>query len=119
VLVVEDDVLMRVGAAQYLRDCGFTVLEAANADEAQTIIADDRFIRAVFADVRLPGRHDGMDLMTWIRAEHPEVRVLLTTGLHPLPVPPAGVPLIRKPYYLFEVERHIKSMLAEKPGAQR
>ena len=37
ILVVEDDVLVRMPIAQYLRDCGYKVIEAANADEATTV----------------------------------------------------------------------------------
>jgi CheY-like chemotaxis protein len=37
-LFVEDEVLVRMPIAQYLRDCGYRVIEAANADEAMTVL---------------------------------------------------------------------------------
>ena len=51
ILVVEDDVLVRVAAAQYLRGRGFPVLEAVNVDEAVDILRADSLVRVVFADV--------------------------------------------------------------------
>jgi CheY-like chemotaxis protein len=38
VLVVKDDVLIRIPIAQYLRDCGYRVIEAACADEAMAVL---------------------------------------------------------------------------------
>jgi CheY-like chemotaxis protein len=38
ILVVEDDVLVRMPISQYLRDCGYKIIEAANADEAMTVL---------------------------------------------------------------------------------
>jgi CheY-like chemotaxis protein len=42
VLVVEDDVLIRMPISQYLRDCGYRVIEAANADEAMAVLVDEK-----------------------------------------------------------------------------
>jgi DNA-binding NtrC family response regulator len=39
ILVVEDDVLVRMPISQYLRDCGYKVIEATNAEEAKTILS--------------------------------------------------------------------------------
>ena len=38
VLVLDGDVLVRMPIAQYLRDCGYRVLEATSVDEAMTIL---------------------------------------------------------------------------------
>jgi CheY-like chemotaxis protein len=119
ILVVEDDVLVRAAASHYLRNCGFTVVEAVDVAEALQILTTDRLVRAVFADVRLPGGRDGLDLMNVIRTDCPEVKVLLTSGIAPFPELPPDVLLLRKPYYLFEVERQLVNLLAEETsGAQ-
>ena len=56
ILVVEDDVLVRMPISQYLRDCGYKVIEAANADEAMTVLLHkETVIDIVFTDIEMPG----------------------------------------------------------------
>jgi len=112
ILVVEDDVLVRVAAAQYLRGRGFPVLEAVNVDEAVDILRADSLVRVVFADVRLPGLRDGVELARVIQRDFPKVEVLLTSGISPFPELQGGVTLIKKPYFLVDIERHLRSLLA-------
>lgn len=81
VLVVEDEILIRLTVADYLRDCGFHVLEAANADEAVRILTADIPVDIVFSDVQMPGTMDGFGLARWLRAHRPQVRIILTSGL--------------------------------------
>jgi CheY-like chemotaxis protein len=113
VLVVEDDVLVRMAAAQYLRRCGFAVLEAVDVDEALAILGADTLIRVVFTDVKMPGARDGLDLAHAILSDHPNVRVLLTSGVSPSPDTMPGVTLLKKPYFLYDVERRIRSLMAQ------
>jgi CheY-like chemotaxis protein len=78
VLVVEDDVLVRLVIAGYLRECGYRVLEAANADEAMRLLERDAArIDVVLTDVEMPGEMDGFALAQWLRRERPEVEVLM------------------------------------------
>jgi len=112
ILVVEDEVLVRAATTRYLRDCGFIVIEAVDADEALGVLRATAAIKLVFADVRLPGTRNGLDLLQIIRNEYPDVKALLTTGARPFP---EGVPLVRKPYILFEVERQIRTLLRPAP----
>jgi len=81
VLVVEDEILIRLTVADYLRECGLHVLEAANADEAVRVLEADVGIDVVFSDIQMPGSMDGFGLARWIRERHPHIRVLLTSGL--------------------------------------
>ncbi len=111
-MVVEDDLDLRDVAAEYLRNRHFTVVEAASAEEALHILARDRFVRAVFADVRLAGAGSGVALMHLIRSDCPEVKVLLTSGVPSLADPTPGVPFLPKPYRLAEVERQLLNLLS-------
>ena len=114
VLVVEDDVLIRVATAQYLRGSGFEVLEAVSVDEAVRILQANKAVRVVFTDVRLPGTRSGIDLLEIVRRDFPHARVMFTSGFVGADeLADKGVTFIRKPYFLFEVERHIKALLAE------
>jgi len=102
VLVVEDEVLIRYAATNYLRSCGFTVLEAVDADEALDILQSGSPVDVVFSDVKLPGSRNGADLARVIRSDHSHVKVLLTSGVAPFSQV-EGVTLMKKPYFLFEV----------------
>jgi CheY-like chemotaxis protein len=78
VLVVEDDVLVRLVIAGYLRDCGYRVLEAASAAEALRLLErDEARVDVVLTDVQMPGEMDGFALAQWVRRVRPEVEVLL------------------------------------------
>ena len=113
ILVVEDEVLTRIATADYLRGCGLAVLEAIDVDQALTLLEDERALRLVFADIRLPGPRSGLDLMEIMRRDYPHVKMLLTSGVIKADEATlGGTTLLRKPYFLFEVERHVKSLLA-------
>jgi DNA-binding NtrC family response regulator len=80
ILVVEDDVMVRMGIADHLRSNGYVVLEAASFDEARVLFAVGWLIEAVFSDVKLPDLRDGIELALWIELNHPDVPVLLTSA---------------------------------------
>lgn len=80
VLVVEDEVFIRLDIAEYLRECGYRVVEAGNADEAIRILESQLPIDLVFSDIQMPGDMDGFGLARWIRQNHPDIRIILTSG---------------------------------------
>ena len=80
ILVVEDDFLVRAVAVAHLQECGFSIVEAQTADEAMHILQDTRSIAAVFSDVQMPGRMDGIALAQWLARLCPKIKVLLTSG---------------------------------------
>jgi CheY-like chemotaxis protein len=111
VLIVEDDVLVRAAAAQYLRGAGFTVLEAVDVDQALTLLRAEP-VELVFADVKLPGTRNGLDLVRMLPTEFPGVKGLLTSGVVAADELPLGeMTLLKKPYFLFELERHLRRLL--------
>jgi len=115
ILVVEDEVVVRLTIVDYLRDSGFRVLEADSADEALEILNDpDSIVDMVFSDVQTPGQMDGFALATWLRSEKPGVRLMLTSGAARAADRPEGVaaPLVEKPYDPEVVERELRAMLA-------
>ncbi|MDR3529426.1 MAG: response regulator [Rhodopila sp.] len=116
VLVVEDEAMVRITITEYLRDCGYNVVEACDAAEAIAAVDTAGPIDLVFSDVRMPGRMDGFGLAEWFLSHHPGVPVLLTSGYNGgrafaadgLP----GVRLIDKPYSQIQVEQRIARLLA-------
>lgn len=100
VLIVEDEFLIRMATADAIRDVGFEVLEAADADRAIAILESRSDIRVVFTDIHMPGSMDGAKLAHSIKHRWPPVRIIATSGrlaLGELDLP-AGTVLFPKPY---------------------
>lgn len=100
VLVVEDEVLVRTFATDFLVEAGFKVFEAVNADEALTVLQSRADVHAVVTDVEMPGSMSGVSLAEAVRERWPGIAVIITSGRDP---PEkfklsADVPFIRKPY---------------------
>jgi DNA-binding NtrC family response regulator len=121
ILVVEDDVLIRMPIAQYLRDCGYKVIEAVSADEAMAVLLHrETVIDIVFSDIEMPGSVDGFGLSKWIRENRPGMDVILA-GTVPRTIDAAKglcesgpVP---KPYDAQSVHNHIRRLLAARKAA--
>jgi CheY-like chemotaxis protein len=78
ILLVEDDVSIRVPIAQYLRECGYKVIEAINANEAMTVLLDEKtIIDVVFSNVDMPSFTDAFGLSKWLREKRPGLEVIL------------------------------------------
>jgi len=111
ILVVEDDILTRMAACDHLREAGHRVLEAADAEEARTLLRASEPIEVVFSDINMPGM-DGVALAVWIGKEFPDVKVVLTSG-DPGNAVAAQVAayFLAKPYDLETLGRLIKQLL--------
>jgi CheY-like chemotaxis protein len=110
VLVVEDEVVLRMAVSAHLRDSGFVVVEAVDAQEAVELLSANRSIELVFSDINMPGPADGNDLAVWMGNQFPEVKVLLTSGISRQ----GGPPFIGKPYSFVDLQRRIETMLADR-----
>jgi CheY-like chemotaxis protein len=114
VLVVEDEQLVRMLIVEYLRDCGYHVLEARDANEAIAATDLEPSVSVVFSDIRMPGAMDGFGLAEWFRCHHPKVPVLLTSGYSgrcSQQAPALQNEFIEKPYSQMQVERRIAALL--------
>jgi CheY-like chemotaxis protein len=114
VLIVEDEFLIRAATADAIRDAGFEVLEAGNADEALVALETRSDIRVVFTDMRMPGSMDGAHLAHAIRKRWPPVRIMATSGkvaLETLTLP-AGTLLFPKPYTAGDVAWALQALTA-------
>ncbi len=80
ILVVEDEVFIRFDVADFLRESGFDVIEAGSAQEAVEAIASGARVDLVFSDIQMPGAMNGLGLAIFIRANHPGLPVILTSG---------------------------------------
>lgn len=81
ILLAEENVIVRFGIAEYLRDCGLTVLEAATSQEAKAILQAVRNIDVLFSDPQLAGPEGGFALAQWVRRNRPGLHVVLEASL--------------------------------------
>ena len=111
---------MRMPIAQYLRDCGYKVIEAASGDEAMAVLLHrEAVVDVVFSDIEMPGAVDGFGLAKWIREHRPGLDVVLA-GTIPRTVECAkelceegSVP---KPYEAKAVHNHDSPLLNSPDG---
>jgi CheY-like chemotaxis protein len=116
VLVVEDEILVRVVIAAYLRDCGFDVVEAGDADEAVRILEASIRVDIVFSDVNMPGRLDGFGLAQWVCRERPGLKIILTSGAAPAAKEASDLcthgPILAKPYDPAKLASQLRALMA-------
>jgi CheY-like chemotaxis protein len=82
VIVVEPDILARMVIADYLRGCGYKVIEARVAEEALTVLRADVKVDVVFSEVKGIGFMDGFSFAKEIRQTYPGIDVILTSGIN-------------------------------------
>jgi two-component sensor histidine kinase/FixJ family two-component response regulator len=80
VLVVEDDMVLRMRAVDVVEDAGFTPLEAVNADEAIAILESRPDISLLYTDVQMPGSMDGLKLAHAVHGRWPHIKIILVSG---------------------------------------
>lgn len=84
VLIVEDEVVLRMLTVEIVEEAGFTALEAANADDALAILEVREDIRLVVTDVQMPGSMDGVKLAHAVRHRWPPIKILVVSGQYRL-----------------------------------
>jgi len=117
VLVVEDDVLLRLAASDHFRDAGLAAVEAANGEEAQSVLDAGVAIDLVFSDINMGDGIDGIALATWIAARYADIPVVITSGLqNALNEAQAECPqakaFILKPYDYDALVRRVRGIIA-------
>jgi CheY-like chemotaxis protein len=80
VLVVEDDMLLRMRAVDMVEDAGFTSVEAVDADEAVAILESRSDIALLFTDIQMPGSMDGLKLAHAVHKRWPPIKIILVSG---------------------------------------
>ena len=80
VLVVEDEMVLRMRAVDIVEDAGFKALEAVNADEALSILESRSDISLLFSDIQMPGTMDGLKLAQAVHHRWPSIKIILVSG---------------------------------------
>jgi DNA-binding NtrC family response regulator len=120
IMVIEPEVLVRMTIAEFLRDCGFKVVEGIVAEDVRSVIDAGTRLDIVFSEVRLAGKIDGFALATQLRNTHPGIDVILTSGVTGAAEKSTQLcaegPL-KKPYKAADVAAHINLLLERRRSA--
>jgi len=116
VLVVDDEVFARLFAVQVFLDEGFTVLEAADAEEGLEVLEKNDDVGLLFTDISMPGDMDGLDLIARVWKERPGLSFVATSG-QVMPADeqlPLGARFLPKPYTAHALMSMIREVAAVK-----
>jgi CheY-like chemotaxis protein len=113
VLIVEDEFLLRMDAADAIAAAGFEVVEAANADEAIEVLESRTDITVVFTDIQMPGSMDGLKLAQAVRGRWPPIKIIATSGRLHLDESdlPEGGRFLPKPYSPSQVTGALRELI--------
>lgn len=121
ILLVEDNLAMRLSVAEVLMGLGYEVKSASTGDDALSLLgSDDHAIDLILTDLVMPGM-DGLQLSKSVRQRFPEIKVLVMTG-HSLEegrlqtLQQTAVPWIQKPFSLQELSKKIRDVLGVTPN---
>src|ERR1700757_4821161 len=80
VLVVENEMILRMRAVDIVEDAGFNPVEAVNAEEAISILESRSDISLLFTDIQMPGSIDGLKLAHAVHDRWPSIKIILVSG---------------------------------------
>jgi len=118
VLVVEDDVLVRMLACDILKDAGYDALEAVDAREALVLLEARPDIALLFTDVDMPGEIDGLGLARLTTLRWPDLPIIATSGariVQSVDLPPTGR-FLQKPYRPSSLIEAVEAAVPLGPG---
>jgi len=121
ILLVDGDVITRTVISDYLRHCGYRVIEAHDTSEARQALRQEGFnVDVILSDVELPGDVNGFQLAAWVRQNMPAVKVVLSSAVERTANVAADLceegPHLAKPYEPSTVVDHIKRLKGGSSG---
>jgi len=119
VLIVDGEIVSRHVIAEYLRQCGYAVVEAANTNEAMIALKEATLsIDIILCEVTVVGSQSCFELASWVRAHRPELEVKLAGGLEMTAQTAAELcesgPHLKRPYEPSAVVDYIKRLRASR-----
>ena len=116
ILVTEDDAMIRVGLVLTLEGMGYEVIEAGSGAETMAALDKGKKIDVLVADLGLPDMN-GLELATKVRADRPDLQIIIATGQTALPegadkVPGPKLNLLVKPFSADQLANSIKRTVA-------
>ena len=113
VLVVEDEMMLRMRAIDIVEDAGYTLLEALDAAEAVAILESRSDVALMCTDIQMPGQMDGMGLAHAVHERWPTIGIIVVSGQLNLPnldLPPRSR-FFSKPLNAGEVIAEMRDMI--------
>jgi CheY-like chemotaxis protein len=113
VLVVEDEMLLRMRAVDMVEDAGYISVEAVDADEAVAILESRSDVALIFTDIQMPGSMNGLELAHTVHERWPPIKIILVSGqLKPANIDiPADSRFYGKPLEAKEMIAEMQSMI--------
>ena len=113
VLVVEDEILVRMDTIDAIEAAGFEVIDASDADEAIAILERRSDIRLIFTDIQMPGSMDGLKLAHFVKSRWPPIKIIATSGYAKVTEKdlPEGARFLPKPYVVAEIASAIDQLI--------
>ena len=116
ILVLDGDVLVRLPVVEFLRECGYFVVEAASTDEAIVILQEtDVPVDTVLSVIEIPGSMNGFGFAQWARSVRPDLKIVLAGTPERMVLNAAELcevgPMLKKPYEHTVVLERIKRLL--------
>jgi two-component sensor histidine kinase len=108
VLVVEDEMILRMRAVDIVEDAGFRPVEAVNADQAISILEARSDVSLLLTDIQMPGSIDGLKLAHAVHERWPTIKIILVSG----EVKPADTDTPEDSRF-FGKPLHVEQMIAE------
>ena len=107
VLVVEDELFVRLELTEAIEATGRDVFHVPSAEEALEALQQDASIGLVLTDIKMPGSMDGIELAKNIQQRWPSVRVVISSAniATDARCRSLGTPLLHKPYRLSDLRK--------------
>ena len=113
ILIVEDEMIVRMSTTDILQDAGYLILEARDGVEAIAVIELRDDVAALFTDVTMPNMN-GVALARLVRERWPHIGIVITSGALPPNVKlelPDGARFLAKPYKPKQLLQEIQAVL--------
>jgi len=114
IMMLEPDVIVRAEISDFLRECGYRVIEGADAKDVREIIQSGTQIDVLLAEVQLTGDSSGFELAQELRQTRPEIAVILVSSINNVVEKASdlcGRGPLKKPYRPEEILRRIQVLL--------
>jgi DNA-binding response OmpR family regulator len=111
IMVLEPDAIVRMEISDFLRECGYRVIEGVSAEDVREIIESDTRLDVLLAEVHLSGPTSGFELAQELRQTRPEIAVILVSSINNVVEKASdlcGRGPLKKPYQPEEVLRRIQ-----------
>jgi DNA-binding response OmpR family regulator len=121
IMVIEPDVIVRMAVSDFLRECGFRVIEGIEADDVWSVLDAQVTLHIVFAEVHLSDESAGFSLAKKLRQTRPNIDVILTSGIVDAAEKSSdlcGQGPIKKPYHPQQLMDRIHLLLERRRSAE-